>query len=138
MRATVAVLADCANITGDGKLNIMGIFDVLNAAQVPAVHPAMHLIVRLVADPSETGVPLPVEIQLIDADGNAVFEIKGQATLQAPPSGEQSTANYIVALNNTRFERFGDYEWKVLVGDEPIATIPLRVQEMKKQPPLAQ
>ncbi len=139
MKPIVAVLADCANVESHGKLNIMGIFDVINAFQVPVVHPQMQLVVRLVADASETGVNLPVEVQMIDEDGRTVFGIKAQMQLQQPPSGEQVTGNYMIALNNTRFERFGDYEFKFLVSEEPIATVPLRVQHVTPPaPPQAQ
>ena len=137
MKSTVAVVADYANIEAHGKLNIMGIFDVISAAKVPAVHPQMQLIIRFVADPSDTNVALPIETQLVDEDGNVVFGIKGQVTFQGASSGEQSTTNYIVALNNTRFDKFGDYEFKVLVRDEPIATIPLKVQPIPASQPLA-
>lgn len=134
MKPTVAVLADYANLESHGKLNIMGIFDVINAPQLPVVHPQMQLVVRLIADSSETGVACPLEIQMVDEDGRTVFGIKGQMTFQPAPSGEQVTANYIVGLNNTRFERFGEYEFKILVCDEPIATIPLKVQKLESPP----
>ena len=133
MKSTVAVVADCANIEAHGKLNIMGIFDVINVQQLPAVHPQMQIVVRLVADPSETKVPLPVEIQLVDEDWQEILSIKGQTKFQTAASGEQSTSNFMVALNNVRFGRVGDYEFKVLVCEEAVATIPLRIQQM--QPP---
>ncbi len=136
MKSTIAVLADYANVETHGKLNIMGIFDVINAHQIPAFHPQMQLVVRFVADPSETNVAFPVEVQLVDEDGEAALRIKGQLTFHGAASGEQSTTNYIVSLNNTRFDKYGDYEFKVLVQDEPVATIPLRVQSISSSPPV--
>ena len=56
MNVRLAVLADYANVTGDGKLNILGIFDRINLLQIPAVHPQMHLVLRIEAHPSGIGV----------------------------------------------------------------------------------
>jgi hypothetical protein len=134
MKAPVAVIADYANIEKSGKLNIMGIFGVINAPQVPCVHQQMSLIVRLVAEPSETNIPLPVQVQMIDEDGKIVSELKGQVLFPSAPTGEPSSADYILGLNNFVFEKFGDYDFKILVQDEPIATVPFRVRQVSAQP----
>jgi len=128
MKARVAVLADCANVTVDGKLNIMGIFNVINARQVPVTHSQMQLVLSLVPDPWELNSTVPLEIQLVDSDGRVIFGLKGQVAVGAAKGGEQATANYLLGLNNTVFERFGSFEFKILANDEPFATIPLIVQ----------
>jgi hypothetical protein len=134
MKARVAVLADCANVTADGKLNIMGVFNVIKAQRVPVAHSQMQLVLSLVPDPWETNTTVPLEIQLVDADGRVLFSLKGQVAFGAAAAGEQSTANYLLGLNNTVFERFGGYEFKVLAGDEPFATLPLLVQQVPAPP----
>ena len=53
MQVKLALLADYANVTAEGKLNILGIFDRINVVGVPAVHPQMHFILRLEAHPAE-------------------------------------------------------------------------------------
>ncbi len=128
MKARVAVLADCANVTADGKLNIMGIFNVINAHQVPVTHSQMQLVLSLVPDPWELNSTVPLEIQLVDSDGRVIFGLKGQVAVGAAKGGEQATANYLLGLNNTVFERFGSFEFKILANDEPFATIPLLIQ----------
>lgn len=50
MQVPLAVLADYANVTADGKLNIMGIFDIIYAPQVSFVHPQMQLVMKLRTD----------------------------------------------------------------------------------------
>ncbi|MDE3088536.1 MAG: hypothetical protein KGJ80_04020 [Chloroflexota bacterium] len=134
MKARVAVLADCANVTADGKLNIMGVFNVINAHQVPVTHSQMQLVLSLVPDPWEVNTTVPLEIQLVDSDGRVIFGLKGQVSIGGATAGEQSTANYLLALNNTAFERFGFFEFKVLANDEPFVTIPLIVQRAPAAP----
>jgi len=129
MKTTVAVLADYANVERSGKLNIMGIFDVIFAPSVPCRHAQMNLVVRLDAEPSETGVTLPIDIQLVNEDGQIAFGLKGEMAFAKAPAGELSTNNQILCLNNIGFERFGDYEFKILIRDEVVATIPFHVRQ---------
>ena len=135
MKARVAVLADCANVTADGKLNIMGVFSVIKAPQIPVAHSQMQIVLSLVPDPWEMNTTVPLEIQLIDADGRVLFDFKGQVKFGA--AAEQSTVNYLLSLNQTTFKRFGAYEFKVLAGEEPFATIPLIVQQVSMPVPPA-
>jgi len=53
MDLTYLLAADYANITRDGKLNVMGIFSIINAPGFPAVHPQMYLVAQLTAGPFE-------------------------------------------------------------------------------------
>ena len=55
MKLLLLMAADYANITGDGKLNVIGIFNDINAFNFPARHPSMHLVARLGAEPEEYG-----------------------------------------------------------------------------------
>jgi hypothetical protein len=55
MHVSFALFADAANISQEGKLNILGVFDALQVATVPAVHPRATLIVRLKALPDDIG-----------------------------------------------------------------------------------
>ncbi len=55
MRVALGVLADYANVSADGKLNIMGVFQIVNVIQFPHVHAQMDLVLTLEADPSEAG-----------------------------------------------------------------------------------
>ncbi len=135
MKARVAVLADCANVTADGKLNIMGVFNVINAQRVPVVHSQMQLVLSLAPDPWELNTTVPLEIQLVDADGKILFGVKGQVAPGGAAGGEQPTTNYLLGLNNTVFEKFGSFDFKILVNDEPFASIPLVVRQAPTTPP---
>ncbi len=131
MKARIAVLADYANVTADQKLNVMGIFNVINAPQVPVVHRQMQLVLGFVSDPWDAGTSIPFEVQLVDEDGKPTLSLKGQMTVAHTPPGEQATTNAILALNDVMFGKFGHYEFKILVNDEPFATVPLIVQQMQ-------
>lgn len=131
MKARIAVLADYANVTADRKLNVMGVFNVINAPRVPAIHRQMQLVVSCVPDPWDATVDAPIEIQLVDADGHALWSFKGQMNLGGATPGEQATANFILSLNDLRFDKFGFYDFKILVNDEPFESIPLLVHQLE-------
>ncbi|MBI5035545.1 MAG: hypothetical protein HZB51_33895 [Chloroflexi bacterium] len=135
MKARIAALADYANVTADQKLNVMGIFNVINAPQTPAVHRQMMLVLSFVSDPWDVLGQFPFQVDLVDEDGKVLLNLKGTMTAAKAPSGEQATTNCILSLNDLVFNKYGHYEFKITVNDEPFASLPLIVQPM--QPPHA-
>ena len=65
MDVTLAVLADYANVSQDGKLNIMGIFQEVNPSEIPFVLPQMYLVLSLTAGPAEVGLARNIRIPLL-------------------------------------------------------------------------
>lgn len=55
MHVSFALFADAANISQEGKLNILGVFDALQVAALPAVHPRATMVVRLKAHAEDAG-----------------------------------------------------------------------------------
>jgi len=53
MYCSFALFADAANLSQEGKLNVLGVFDALHVASLPAVHPRATLVVRLKASPDD-------------------------------------------------------------------------------------
>lgn len=133
MQVPLAVLADYANTTGEGKLNIMGIFDTIFAASAPVIHGQMQLVFRLRAQPADRGQAKGVEVRLLDADGRLIVQFG--TTLQLPDdfplNGE---IPQIIGFNNLRFERFGDYAFHILVNGETKAVVGFVVKELATQP----
>ncbi len=127
MRVTLAVLADYANITREGKLNILGIFDVIHVQNFPVTHPQMQLVMRFEADISEAGKTKKSEIQLMDDDGKRLFVLGGEFTFGPGQPGEVMGSNQILTINMMKFESPGNYEFKILINDELKAEVPLKV-----------
>src|SRR5436189_5805888 len=73
MKVTLAVLADAANQTDNGKLNILGLFQTIFTSSVPVQNPQMYLVLVLKASPGEKGSTARLKLVLIDADGAPVF-----------------------------------------------------------------
>ncbi|HST57153.1 MAG TPA: hypothetical protein VLK84_00615 [Longimicrobium sp.] len=124
----MAVLADEANVSQEGKLNLMGIFDRIAAADFPVVHPKMVFAFRVEAEFADSGRMFPVRVSMEDEDGNALFEAAGEMMAPHVVPGEYSTANQLFALVGVQFPRAGLYRFIVQVGDTPPHETPLLVQ----------
>lgn len=133
MHVKLALLADYANVTGEGKLNILGIFDRITVQQLPVVHPQMHLILRLEAHSTERNRTHNIEIRLHDPDGETVFEVKGDIVPQGSSVLSTST-NQILTLNNLQLEKTGGYNFVVFVDNDLKAEIPLGVEQAPAAP----
>jgi hypothetical protein len=130
MQVKLALLADYANVTAEGKLNILGIFDRINVNDVPAVHPQMHLILRLEAHPAERERTHNIEIRLYDPDGQTVFEVRGDIVPQGSP-GQTIATNQILTLNNLQLTKTGGYTFVVFVNNDLKSEVPLGVELTK-------
>jgi hypothetical protein len=127
VQVKLAVLADYANVTGDGKLNILGIFDRVNVGQLPAVHPQMHLVLRLEAHASERDRAHKIEIRLHDPEGATIFEVNGDIV----PHGEGAqpvSTNQILTLNNLQLQKIGAYNFVVFINNDLKSELPLHVE----------
>ena len=127
MNVTLAVLADYANVSKEGKLNIMGIFDVIHAQQVPYTHPQMQFVMNLEATIAETGKTKKVEVHLMDGDGKKLFTVNGDFALGEVQPGEPFRTNSILTVNMLKFDQPGDYVFNVLINDEHKARVPLKL-----------
>jgi hypothetical protein len=133
MQVKLAVLADYANVSSEGKLNILGIFDRVNVTDLPAAHPQMHLILRLQAHPAERDRPHKVEIRLHDPDGQTVFELAGDIVPRGIP-GETIASNQILTINNLAIAKVGEYTFVVFIDNDLKAEVPLSVAFSESEP----
>jgi hypothetical protein len=130
MRVKVALLADYSNVSREGKLNILGIFDTLYASSFPTVHPHMQLVIRFEAEPGEVGSTREIEVQFGAEGEEVLFRLPGSMTVQRGEQGEAVRGDHILTLTNMRFERPGRYAFTILVDGRVDATLPLRVEQI--------
>mgnify|MGYP001169672032 FL=1 len=129
MKTRIAVLADYASLSLEHKLNIMGIFTTINAAQIPVVHPQMKLVTQFELDASEAGQH-QMRITLVDDDGHEQFTIAALVNIQHPHDGRPVLMNQIFDLASLSFPTFGNYEFRILLDDEIAAEVPLTVAHL--------
>jgi hypothetical protein len=127
MDCTLALLADAANVSQEGKLNILGAFANINAHSFPASHPMMQLVLRFEASPAEVGQEKAIRVLLLDADGKAQGEaITANWLVPEPKSpGRRVQVQTVLRLVGTTFPKEGDYVVAILINGEAKAEVPL-------------
>lgn len=134
MKIPVALLADEANISQEGKLNVLGAFDRISAARFPIVHPRMVFVFRVHAEYADAGEVFHTRVRLMDEDGGTLFDAAGELMAPRLSPGEFITANQIFSLVGVRFARPGHYKFVLNVGDASPHETPLRVIQVPAVP----
>jgi hypothetical protein len=132
MKIEVFALCDAAT-DNRGKLNILGTFDQIYSANMPVVHPACAIALRIRFDKMEEGAH-KVNLQLVDPDGRPVFQpMEGEVRPRMADDVDSVAVNLILNFQHVKFEAFADYQINLAIDDLSVATLPLRVREMPQQ-----
>lgn len=115
----MALIADEANISQEGKLNVLGAFDRIAAVEFPTVHPKMVFVFRIDARYGDGGQSVPVRVRLMDEDGAILFEAGGDIVAPEVAPGDVASAHQIFTLVGIGFEKPGSYKFIVNLGDQP-------------------
>ena len=119
MDLSYLLVADYANITQDGKLNVMGIFTNISAQNFPAVHPEMYLVAQLTASSFEYGRDCEIIVKLIDEDASEeLANFKQSVKVPTGERGQKVPLNLILKLVHIQFPRPGTYEFGILVDND--------------------
>ena len=132
MDVAFAMLADAANVSREGKLNILGAFDRIYGTQFPLTWPRMVLVTRFTASPAEFGSEKSLEIITLDADGKRLGQATGTMKVPDRQTGRQLKINHILPMSMT-FPGPGEYSIAILVNGEPKAAVPLEVVRREEQ-----
>lgn len=127
----MAFLADEANVSQEGKLNVMGVFDRIAAPAYPIVHPRLVFAFRVQAEYEDSGRPFPIRVRLEDEDGGTLFEATGEIVAPMVPPGEFLGANQLFSLVGVQFPHPGTYRFVVNVGDLPPHETPFHLVQIE-------
>jgi hypothetical protein len=133
MKVPLALICDAANVSREGKLNILGVFSALRARQFPCVHPSLTLVVGLEATYTERGEH-SVDIRLVDADGGELLKLDGHVHVQSERPGHPITTQAVLQLNNITFPHSGTYTVDILVDRRHERSVLLEVHELSEIP----
>ncbi len=129
MNIALAVACDHALIDQAGKLSVIGIFERIWVERFPAVHPRLHLVLRLKGRRTEIG-DHPVTIVLLDPDGREVLRGDGAVQIGEPPAGITEVEAGAVLAFDVPLDRPGTYTFDIAVDGERAATVPVAVTLM--------
>ena len=142
MNVHLALVCDHAIIDQHGKLSVLGIFDRIWVERFPAIHPRLHLVLRLKGRRTEIG-DHTVLIQLVDAQLQEILRGEGNVAIGEPPAGVVDIEAAAVLAFDVPLERPGVYTFEIAVDGAHAASVPISVTQMPApahpappQPPL--
>jgi Family of unknown function (DUF6941) len=127
-----AVVADYALVDQAGKISVLGIFQHIWVQQFPAMHPRLHLVLRLKGRRTEIGEH-GVQIRLVDEQGSEVLGGNGNVTFAEPPAGVTEIEAAAILVFDVPFPHAGLYRFEITVDGTPAAEVPITVSQMPPQ-----
>ncbi len=129
MHVSFALFADAANLSQEGKLNILGVFDAVQVGTFPTVHPRAHLVVRLKGTPADVGSHT-VGLRWLNPSGDELWSSDGELNIGAAPPGTAEMDLPLIATVDLPLDRAGAYTMGILLDNEPHAEVHLHVRGM--------
>ena len=127
MRIAFTLFADAANLSQEGKLNVLGVFDAVQVGSVPAVHPRAHLVARIVGARSDVGAHA-MALTWRSPSGETLWSSTGELRIEAPPTGiEEMDLPFIAALD-LPLDRVGTFSLTIDIDGTQMASVPLQVR----------
>lgn len=128
-----AFLADAAEAEPGRKFYVLGGgIDQIHARGFPVVHPHLSLVMRFQVHGTETGRQHSLEVRLMNSDGGELAKIEGMLEPQGTPApGRELGVNLVINMQNLRFEASGDYSVEILMNNQHMKSLPLRVAQVQ-------
>lgn len=136
MQVEIGVLADAANISREGKLNICGVFQHIFGQNVPISWPMMSMVLQLRLAPEETGRRHTLSLRLNGPDGKVVQQFP-DAQFEAPAelNAKKVTVPLTINFSGLVFPSFGAYAFELLVNGTTLTHVELEVGQIPTQRP---
>jgi len=137
MELDFALLADAADVAM-GKLYVLGgAFDTIHVQKVPATHPVLAVVLRLLLSPNDLDRRHQLQVLLLNADGKQLASANGELSVpkspNSPPGWKQAVLLPLRFIN-LPFQEAGHYSIEILMNDHLAKAIPLRVVVAPQQP----
>jgi hypothetical protein len=129
-----AVVADYALVDQSGKLSVLGIFQHIWVQQFPAMHPRLHLVLRLKGKRTEVGEHA-VQIRLLDEQGSESLGGSGNVTFAEPPAGVTEIEAGAILVFDVPFPHAGVYRFEITIDGQQKATVPVTVSQLPPPAP---
>lgn len=131
MHLDFAVVADYALVDQGGKISVLGIFQHIWVQQFPAMHPRLHLVLRLKGRRTEIGEH-PVRIRLLDDQGIEILGGNGTVTFAEPPAGVTEIEAAAILVFDVPFQHPGEYRFEIAIDGEQKASVPITLSQIPR------
>lgn len=126
MHISFAVFADAANLSQEGKLNVLGVFDAVQVAGLPTIHPRTHFIVRLKANGDDVGAH-KLGFRWLSPIDEELWSSTGEMNVAQTPNPVFEVDLPIIAVVDLPLNMAGQYTMEVTLDGVPTASARLFV-----------
>src|SRR5665213_1660380 len=134
MHVSFALFADAANLSQEGKLNVLGVFDALQVASLPAIHPRAHLVVHLKGSSADIGAHT-VSFRWLSPSGQELWNSSGDLNVGAPPPGIAEMDLPLIAQLDLPMDAAGAYTMAIAIDGNPTVDIGIQVRTSGQMAP---
>ena len=129
MHIAFALFADAANLSQEGKLNILGVFDAVQVGGLPTMHPRATVVVRLKGSPADAGSHV-LTMRWVNPRGDELWNSTGQVDVGVPALGVGEMDLPLIASLDLPLDVAGMYTLRITLDDTVSAELPLMVRTM--------
>jgi len=127
MHISFALFADAANLSQEGKLNVLGVFDAVQVGALPTVHPRATLVVRLKGTRADVGSHM-ITLRWLNPQGTEMWSSTGEINVGTPPATVSEMDLPLIASIDLPIDQAGAYTMSIALDDEPKADVALQVR----------
>lgn len=132
MRLLLSLACDDARVRADGKLDIHGVFNELQAPGFPAVQDRMTVVFVMEWPPSVQG-QVQLRADLVDDDEQKILSIQGHTDVHARAAGHSPPQTRLIeALEEVVFPHPGRYRFRMTAAGETVEAFEMFVRERPK------
>ena len=133
MHISFAVFADAANLSQEGKLNVLGVFDAVQVAGLPTIHPRTHFVVRLKANGDDVGQH-SLAFRWLSPREEELWSSTGEMNVAPAANPMYEVDLPIIAVVDLPLNMAGQYTMQVALDGKPSATARLFVNGPTQTP----
>jgi len=127
--ATLAVIAEHAQVRPDGKLDVTGVYNCRYSAVLPAKID-VTLALRFDIEPLDYGVHQHIAVHIVDEDSAEMVNVRATPiAFESPQRAGLPLAYDLIVPLSVGFPREGTWTFDVRVNDRTVARVPLRVEK---------
>ncbi len=122
MKLLYALLCDSAFLSIDRKVNIIGVFETINAGSFPVSHQKFTLVGSVAA--SKEKFKLAIDI-VSEKNSRSILQETQERDVNLPINEGKKNFNFIIELINTTFPEAGNYQININIDGKTISSLSL-------------
>lgn len=127
MEIEIFTLCDAA-ADYQGRLSILGVFDTIFTANLPAAHPHCAVALRIRFSKIEEGKH-SLALHIVDSDGKMIVPpLNGEFGIQLAGDGVEGAINLVLNLQGLTFSSYGEYAVNLAIDSQKLDSLPFWVK----------